>query len=133
MNKRTTTLMLLAGLAAVFILSACGPKQTTLNITASDIKFNETAWEVPAGAEVTVNFKNEGALEHEFVIMKLGTQASMPFDENDEGNVYWEIEAEGGETVTGTFTAPAEPGVYEVVCGTAGHLESGMQGSLTVK
>jgi uncharacterized cupredoxin-like copper-binding protein len=69
---------------------------------------------------------------HEFVIMKLGTEAGNEFDEEDEPNVYWEIETPVGQESTGTFTAPAEPGDYEVVCGTPGHILSGMVGTLHV-
>ena len=57
----------------------------------------------------------------------------MPFDDDDEEKVDWEVEAEGGETVVGTFTAPSEPGTYTIVCGAPAHLESGMMGTLTVQ
>ena len=33
----------------------------------------------------------------------------MPFDEDDEDKVFWEIEAEPGETKSETFTAPGRP------------------------
>ena len=57
-----------------------------------------------------------------------------PFGDKDEGNIYWEIdEIQPGTTKTGSFTAPSEPGEYEIVCGLAGHIESGMVGKLTVK
>ena len=36
-------------------------------------------------------------------------------------------------TETVTFTAPTEPGEYQVVCGIEGYLEGGMLGELVVK
>jgi uncharacterized cupredoxin-like copper-binding protein len=38
-----------------------------------------------------------------------------------------------GETSSGTFTAPAEPGTYVVACLVAGHVAGGMLGTLTVQ
>jgi uncharacterized cupredoxin-like copper-binding protein len=64
--------------------------------------------------------------------MKLGMTVGDTFGDEDEANIYWEVEAQPGETKTETFTAPTEPGVYELVCGTQGHLEAGMVGTLTV-
>jgi uncharacterized cupredoxin-like copper-binding protein len=133
MKKYQVTILVLIVLLASLALAACGPKKTTLNVVTTDFKFEPMTFEVSAGGEVTINLKNDGTLIHEFVIMKKGTEASIPFDENDEGNVFWEIEADPGKSVTGVFTAPTEPGEYEVVCGTAGHLEAGMKGTLTVK
>lgn len=118
---------------AMLLLSACGPKKAELNVELTEYKFTPDTFEVPAGGEVTLNVSNKGTLAHEFVIMKLGTQATPPFDDDDEGNIYWEVEVEKDESQTVTFTAPAEKGVYEVVCGTPGHLEQNMIGSLTVK
>ena len=118
---------------AVLLLSACGPKKAELNVEMTDFKFNPDTYEVPAGAEVTLNVSDKGTLPHEFVIMKLGTKATPPFDADDEGNIYWEVELQKGDTQTVTFTAPSEKGTYEVVCGTPGHLEQNMIGSLTVK
>jgi uncharacterized cupredoxin-like copper-binding protein len=87
---------------------------------------------VPAGQEITLNSSNNGAVVHNFVIMKLGTSAGAMFDEEDIPNVYWEVELQPGGTVNTSFTAPAEPGEYEVVCRTEGHIASGMTGTLTV-
>jgi uncharacterized cupredoxin-like copper-binding protein len=117
---------------AVLLISACGPKNTTLNVELKDFEFTPTLFTVPAGREITLKIKNIGTLEHEFVIMNLGTQATLPFSEDDEGNIYWEIELDPNMEQTVKFNAPSEPGEYEVVCGTAGHLEVGMKGRLVV-
>ena len=79
-----------------------------------------------------MNIKNEGAVIHEFVIMKEGLNIGEDFGPEDEDNIYWEVEAEPGESKTVTFTAPANPGDYQIVCGTQGHFKAGMVTKLTV-
>jgi uncharacterized cupredoxin-like copper-binding protein len=56
----------------------------------------------------------------------------MPFDEDDEDKVFWEIEADPGQTKTESFTVPSEAGTCTVVCGTPAHLEQGMAATLVV-
>ena len=117
---------------SALILVACGPKIIRIDVDMQDFKFIPDAITVPTGAQVTINLTNSGALEHEMVIMVLGKQTTIPFDDDDEANIYWEAELESGKSETITFTAPTEPGDYQIVCGTAGHLEQGMKGTLTV-
>jgi uncharacterized cupredoxin-like copper-binding protein len=64
--------------------------------------------------------------------MKLGTHSGDFFDEEDLPNVYWETELQPGSSTSTTFTAPSEPGEYEVICRTEGHIMSGMVAKLTV-
>ncbi|GAB4458208.1 MAG: cupredoxin domain-containing protein [Anaerolineales bacterium] len=120
--------------AAALILSACGGggASTTINVTMTDFHFEPSEFTVPAGQEITLNATNNGAVEHEFVIFKLGTDAGEKFGDEDEENIYWEVEVMPGQSVTTTFTAPSEPGEYFVTCGIEGHLEAGMNGKLIV-
>lgn len=123
-------------LAGALILSACGGASgpsTSIKVDFTDFKFTPDQWTVPAGQEITITVKNDGAVEHEFVIMNLGTTAGEAFGDEDEANIYWEVEAQPGESKTETFTAPSAPGEYQIVCGTEGHLEAGMVGSMTVQ
>jgi uncharacterized cupredoxin-like copper-binding protein len=117
-----------------FVLSACagGGASTTINVAFAEFTFTPSEFTIPAGQEITVNAINNGAVVHEFVIMKFGQTVGDNFGDEDEGNIYWEIEAQPGSNVTGTFTAPTEPGVYQIVCGTPGHYMAGMSGKLTV-
>jgi len=69
---------------------------------------------------------------YDFVVMKLGQTAGEEFDEADKANIYWTIEAALGSTVSKTFTAPIEPGVYQLVCGVPEHFMAGMSGKITV-
>ncbi|MDP1716238.1 MAG: cupredoxin domain-containing protein [Anaerolineales bacterium] len=123
-------------LSLVFVLAACGGggsgASTTIDVTFEEFTFTPTDFTIPAGREITVNATNKGAVLHEFVIMKLGETVGDDFGDEDEGNIYWEVEADAGASVTQTFTAPSEPGEYQVVCGTEGHFVAGMVGKLTV-
>ena len=115
-------------------LTACGGggPPTKLDITMTDFKYEPVDNTVAAGKEITLKLANKGAVLHEYVIMKLGETAGDKFGPEDEDNIYWEVELDPGKSNTVTFTAPTEPGVYEIVCGTEGHLVAGMKGSLTV-
>jgi uncharacterized cupredoxin-like copper-binding protein len=132
MKKHLTLALFLSAVA--LILSACGGAgpSTTINVTMTDFHFEPSEFTVPAGQEITLNATNNGAVEHEFVIFKLGTDAGEKFGDEDEENIYWEVEVMPGQSVTTTFTAPSEPGEYYVTCGIEGHLEAGMIGKLIV-
>ena len=131
----------LVSLAAFVVLSAalaaCGGQSsrggsTNLSVDMSDFAYTPSAMSVPAGVEVHLSLTNSGSVDHEFVIMKDGTQVRPPFSQDDEPNVYWEAEAAAGQTGSYVFMAPSDPGQYEIVCGIPGHLEAGMEATLTV-
>ncbi|MEP7134295.1 MAG: cupredoxin domain-containing protein [Chloroflexota bacterium] len=115
-------------------LTACGGggPSNKLNLTMTEFKYDPMDNTVVAGQEVTLKLKNDGAVLHEYVIMKFGLSAGEDFGPEDEDNIYWEVEVDPGKSTTVTFTAPSEPGDYEIVCGTEGHLVAGMKGKLTV-
>lgn len=132
MNK-TTFVWVIAGF---LILSACsggaaGPT-TEIDVNLMDFKFEPSTFTVPAGQEITLNATNPGAVVHSFVIMKQGQSAGTEFTEEDRPNVYWDVEVEAGGSINTSFLAPEEPGEYEVVCLTPGHLQAGMVGKLSV-
>jgi uncharacterized cupredoxin-like copper-binding protein len=133
MKKRffCTILVVASGL----ILAACGgSNRTTLNVTATDSGYDSKTYTVPAGAKVTLSMTNNGATEHEFAILKKDQHVTPPFGEKDEGKIYWELDGvQSGQTKSGTFTAPSDPGSYDVICGIPGHIELGMTATLIVK
>jgi hypothetical protein len=71
--------------------------------------------EVPSGV-VTFAVRNDGAVEHNFVIKETGAR----LDGLQPGQ-------------TKEFTVTLQPGTYTVVCDIAGHEEAGMHTTITVK
>jgi uncharacterized cupredoxin-like copper-binding protein len=130
-TKRSSALL---GLILAFALSACGASgsSTKISFTMTDFAFSPTEFTIPAGEEITLHITHNGTVEHDFIVMKYGTQAGEMFDEADQPNIYWEMGLQPGESKTVVFTAPEQPGTYQVLCGMAGHLQSGMVGELIV-
>lgn len=115
-------------------LTACGSNKVTLNVTTTDTGYDSPTYTVPAGQEVTLKMTNNGVLEHEFAILKKGEHVTPPFGAKDEDKILWELDAvAGGTTKSDTFTAPTEPGEYDIICGVPGHIELGMTATLIVK
>jgi len=130
MKKTIYLLLILLALA----LTACqsGGPSTKINVEMTDFAFTPNQFTVPAGEEITVNIAHHGIVVHEFIIMNPGTSAGEHFDEEDKLNVYAIVEVPPGHSQSFTFTAPSQPGEYQIVCGIVGHLESGMTATLTV-
>jgi uncharacterized cupredoxin-like copper-binding protein len=117
-----------------FALTACGGAgpSTSLSVDMVEFMFNPATLTVPAGQEITLELSNNGAVVHDFVILNYGTDVGTDFDEEDKANIYWEAELQPGASGTYTFTAPGEPGDYQIVCGIPGHYLAGMVGKLVV-
>ena len=129
---KQTKILLLVLLALT--LAACqssGPS-SEINVEMTDFAFTPNHFTVPAGEEITVNMAHRGIVVHEFIIMNPGTTAGEKFDEEDVVNIYAIVEVPPGHSQSFTFVAPLETGEYQIVCGIAGHLESGMTATLTV-
>lgn len=123
-------------LVLLLTLSSCGggtasPK-TDIKVTLTDFQFVPNQFTVPAGQEITLEAANNGAVIHNFVIMNLGQSVGTEYTKEDDANVYWKLELAAGGSTDTTFTAPKEPGEYEVVCSTPGHVQAGMMGKLIV-
>lgn len=135
MKRNVFFAAVLRGLLLV-MLTACGGGgggvTTNIDVSMTDFQFQPSQFTVPAGQEITFNSQNTGAVVHNFVIMKLGTSAMPMFDDEDIPNVYWQVELLPGASTNTSFTAPMEPGEYEVICKTEGHIASGMLGKLIV-
>jgi uncharacterized cupredoxin-like copper-binding protein len=121
-------------LSLALLLAACqsSGSSTKINVEMTDFAFTPNHFVVPAGEEITVNIAHHGIVVHEFIIMNPDTTAGDTFDEEDLPNVYTIVEVPPGHSQTFSFVAPSKPGEYQIVCGIAGHLESGMTAILTV-
>jgi uncharacterized cupredoxin-like copper-binding protein len=118
------------------VLASCGGNSskpsTSIDVTMTDFQFQPNAFTVPAGQEITLSAKNNGGVVHSFVIMNKGQSAGTEFTDEDQPNVYWQVEIQPGGSTDTTFIAPPDPGEYEVVCHVPGHLQAGMVGKLNV-
>lgn len=125
----TISVMMLA-----LLLTACGNSgpSTKINVTMTDFTFSPSEFTIPTGEEITLHVNHDGTVEHNFIVMKYGMDAGEMFDEADNANVFWEMDFQPGDSKTVVFTAPEQPGTYQIICGMVGHLQSGMVGKLTV-
>lgn len=115
-------------------LSACQSSRasTRLTVELNDFSIIPTQLSVPAGSEIQIKVANKGTVEHNFYIMQYGVDVGDMFDEEDIANAYWDVDVQPDDTVNLTFTAPDQPGTYQIVCGMPGHLQAGMVGTLEV-
>jgi uncharacterized cupredoxin-like copper-binding protein len=135
MRESLHTLSLAVGGAALvgLALGACGTKQVAIDATMTEFQYQPSNWEVPAGAQVTLTLTNNGTAVHTWTLMEAGYTVSPPFTADDNQHVLQAFQVDVGQTQSFVFSAPSDPGTYEVVCAEPGHLEAGMMGSLTVK
>jgi len=103
--------------ATLLLLIACSSTPEPLNITllATDIAYDADNISAAVGQTVNVEFVNNGALEHNFIIDEFGIDNLL----------------QSGESSTISFTLE-KAGSHEYYCNVAGHLEAGMKGTITV-
>lgn len=95
--------------------------KTTLRVKASDFKFAPAVFAMKAGEPTLIQFENDGAAEHDFVV------------KTPEGNSDWiHLHAMVNAAVAATFRID-ERGRYRVLCTVPGHKEAGMVGELVVQ
>ena len=150
------TILLLFSLSTL-LLAACGGGDegesddsgdsgggtVEMEVIMNDIYFGESndnvdnppTWTAPAGASVKVEMVNNGALDHNWAVVKLGE--TLPDVINDAGEVEDALLTNGGTVAAGDsstwrFSAPSEAGDYQVICTIAGHYPA-MQGTFTVE
>jgi plastocyanin len=123
-------LVLSVALAACSGGSSSG-SANTLDITMSEYAFSPATYNVTAGSTVTVNLKNTGAVQHDFVVMT--TPVTGTYTDANKANILFDSgPIDAGSSKTVTFTAPAA-GTYQIICTQSGHFEQGMVASLVSK
>ncbi len=111
-----------------------------LKVTAHDLYYNEPdnltkppVWTVKAGEAFAIDLDNQGGLQHNWAIVKPGSEVPVPFDPGQNADLLmWDaglVDPGQGETAQFTVT---DPGTYSVICTVAGHYPS-MQGQLVVQ
>ena len=160
--KMKMKMVMVLGLAIV--LTGCGPAEppapvepelelvTAITITGNDrMQFDITEFAVPAGAEITLLFKNIGqmpkeAMGHNLAVLDKGMDPNVfaaaairhprneyiPPEYEDKVIATTKILGPGDEEVL-IFNAPDEPGDYPYVCSFPAHTPAGMKGIMTVR
>lgn len=135
-------LVLLAVLVMGLLLAACGgggggdettaPEPVSLTFAGLDeFRYDPESASVAEGAPVTVTFNNQGALEHDWMLVADGTDLAALTAEDALMPEAHSGVLPAGQSNTFTFTAPAA-GTYQIVCTVPGHAAAGMVGTLTV-
>ena len=134
MGRHISFAILLPSLA--LLLAACsssGAPSTSLKVTTTDFTFSPNTFTVPAGQKISLSLTNNGAVAHSFIIMKAGVEIKSHFEDADPSGIYWQqAPVPPGNSINAEFTAPSEPGDYQIVCGVHGHFEAGMVAKLIV-
>ena len=105
----------------------------SISVTATDFQFMPNTWSIASGQDIALSFTNNGVQEHEWVLLKQGAEVTLPFNDDDEEKVFWEMEAGPGAIKEGIFSAPLQSGTYAIVCGKPRHIERGMTATLIVR
>jgi plastocyanin len=120
--QRTLSLGLVVLCAAVALVSckssAGASGGSTLNVTATEFKFDPANVTAKTGQPVTLNLNNKGTVIHDWVVQGMSIPVS--------------VEAQPGKTASVTFTPPTA-GTFKVVCTQPAHEQSGMVGQLVVQ
>ena len=107
MSKPRKYLIVLMALSVALVAGACGEdeedsgaQEQSVEIEAFDNYYETETLLVEPGAEVTLSFSNGGGVAHSVTVPDLD----------------FELEAQSGNTVDSTFTAPDEPGSLDFYC-----------------
>jgi uncharacterized cupredoxin-like copper-binding protein len=133
-------------LAAVLVLAACGqsrgaaPNVTRVDVVGTEMRFAPAVITTKIGQPVTVAFKNEGAVEHDWAVLQMPVK-NVHADVDDDGT-HGHHAADGSDptvhvaampgNVTEVTFVPEREGRYTIVCTVPGHKDAGMMGMLTV-
>lgn len=127
---RLPAALLLTLLLALGLVACGGSDSDESNSAASPIadgaievdmkdtmKFDPDTVTVKAGEDVVLVVKNTGAIPHNLTIEASDVDVTL----------------DGKKSQTVEFTAPSDPGEYEIVCHEPGHENAGMVGTLVVE
>lgn len=114
--------------------TAAAPLGHAVRASLTEMKIADSVTKVAAG-KVTFTVANDGAVTHEYVILKTPTPAAkLPFSggrASEAGNVGETGDLAPGATKTLSLTLKA--GHYAIICNLPGHYKGGMYTDLTVQ
>jgi hypothetical protein len=122
---------------SIFLLiTGCSNSMALIESASTEIIFElgassckDEQWVVPGGEEISLTLLNPLEMPQIFIIM--ARQSTPPFDIQDQDRIYFSVGVPPGRTET-SFTAPAMPAEYQVICGPADNLEPFGQNRLVV-
>lgn len=124
--KRSSGLVFF-GLFFLVITTSCANPLALMESASNEINFTMDAgacqdaqFVVPGGEEITLTLSNPLDMPQIFIVM--ARAATPPFDIQDQDRIYFSVSVPPGVTET-SFTAPAMPAEYQVICGPADDLE----------
>lgn len=106
-----------------------GGAATSLTVVGKEFGFEPSEMTIAADTDVTVDFKNEGTIEHTWTVLEAGRKITSE-DEFSEDLVAVELVVAPGSSASQTVNLPA--GEYQVICKVPGHFSAGMVGTLVV-
>ena len=99
-------------------VAVAAAESQSVDVLASDFKFEPRAFTVAAGS-ASFSVRNDGVIEHDFVILDAQRQRLAGTEPLAPG-------------ASGVFEATLAPGTYVITCTLPGHREVGMTGELSV-
>jgi uncharacterized cupredoxin-like copper-binding protein len=116
-------------------VTATTPAAGAIDVALTEYAIKPATDSATAG-KVTFDVSNDGAVPHEFVVVKTDKQAAelLEGSEADEtGNVGELDEKALGVKARKSLTLDLEPGHYALICNLPGHYQGGMHTDFTVK
>lgn len=126
----------------VFLLSACAGSSkpsAEITMTMTEFSYSPSSITVSTGQPIELTIKNDGQIEHDFVIEKIdvssvsveGGGVGEHHMSGDHSDYDLHVSTSTGGTSILKFT-PNEPGTYKILCSVEGHEAAGMLGELVV-
>jgi uncharacterized cupredoxin-like copper-binding protein len=127
-------------LILAFLLAGCGGIEepaTDFTVEATDFAYTPLPIIIHAGKSVRLTLKNNGQVEHDFVIDNIAVRDVNAQESASAGRGHhidlpeYDLHfcTPAGETSVLQFTA-LEPGTYEIFCSVERHREAGMIGKM---
>lgn len=101
----------------------------SLTVVASEFAFDPSSVTVAAAQDVSITLENSGAIEHEWAILKAGSNITSEAELAEAQILFILPSVAAGASNTDSFNL-AE-GNYQIICTIQGHLDAGMKGELT--